>query len=44
MAQMMDEGLYIRMIYVMGKEAMMRMQNCNVLISGMGGLGIEIGN
>ena len=28
--------------YVLGHEAMRRMQKSNVLISGMGGLGIEI--
>ncbi|XP_018414690.1 PREDICTED: ubiquitin-like modifier-activating enzyme 1 isoform X2 [Nanorana parkeri] len=37
-----DEGLYSRQLYVLGHEAMKRMQNANVLISGMGGLGIEI--
>lgn len=37
-----DEGLYLRQIYVLGKEAMMRMQNANVLIVGLGGLGVEI--
>lgn len=37
-----DEGLYLRQIYVLGKEAMMRMQNANVLIVGLSGLGVEI--
>ncbi|CAJ0951874.1 unnamed protein product [Ranitomeya imitator] len=37
-----DEGLYSRQLYVLGHEAMKRMQNSNVLISGMGGLGVEI--
>uniref|UniRef100_A0A8C2X5A8 E1 ubiquitin-activating enzyme n=1 Tax=Cyclopterus lumpus TaxID=8103 RepID=A0A8C2X5A8_CYCLU len=37
-----DEALYSRQLYVLGHEAMKRMQNCNVLISGMRGLGVEI--
>jgi len=37
-----DEGLYSRQLYVLGEEAMKRMAMSNVLISGMGGLGIEI--
>lgn len=37
-----DEGLYSRQLYVLGHEAMRRMQASNVLISGMGGLGVEI--
>lgn len=37
-----DEGLYSRQLYVLGKEAMMKMQNANVLIIGVKGLGIEI--
>jgi ubiquitin-activating enzyme E1 len=37
-----DEGLYSRQLYVLGKEAMIKMQNANVLIIGLGGLGIEI--
>ncbi|XP_075691127.1 ubiquitin-like modifier-activating enzyme 1 isoform X1 [Rhinoderma darwinii] len=37
-----DEGLYSRQLYVLGHEAMKRMQNSNVLISGMSGLGVEI--
>ncbi|KAK5605800.1 E1 ubiquitin-activating protein [Crenichthys baileyi] len=37
-----DEGLYSRQLYVLGHEAMKRMQNANVLISGMRGLGVEI--
>ena len=37
-----DEGLYSRQLYVLGKEAMMKMQNANVLIIGLKGLGIEI--
>ncbi|XP_063064036.1 ubiquitin-like modifier-activating enzyme 1 [Engraulis encrasicolus] len=37
-----DEGLYSRQLYVLGHEAMKRMQTSNVLISGMRGLGVEI--
>ncbi|KAJ8257245.1 hypothetical protein GJAV_G00183520 [Gymnothorax javanicus] len=37
-----DEGLYSRQLYVLGHEAMKRMQNSNVLISGLRGLGVEI--
>lgn len=37
-----DEGLYSRQLYVLGKEAMLKMQLSNVLIFGMKGLGIEI--
>lgn len=37
-----DEGLYSRQLYVLGHEAMRRMNNSNVLICGMGGLGVEI--
>jgi ubiquitin-activating enzyme E1 len=38
----MDEGLYSRQLYVLGHEAMRRMQASNVLICGMSGLGVEI--
>ena len=37
-----DESLYSRQLYVLGKEAMLKMQLSNVLIIGMKGLGIEI--
>lgn len=37
-----DEGLYSRQLYVLGHEAMRRMANTDVLICGMGGLGVEI--
>lgn len=37
-----DESLYSRQLYVLGHEAMQRMQASNVLISGLGGLGVEI--
>lgn len=38
-----DEGLYSRQLYVLGHEAMKKMGVANVLISGMKGLGVEIG-
>lgn len=37
-----DEALYSRQLYVLGHEAMRRMQASNVLVCGMGGLGVEI--
>jgi ubiquitin-activating enzyme E1 len=37
-----DENLYSRQLYVLGHEAMYKMQNSNILILGMGGLGAEI--
>lgn len=37
-----DEGLYSRQLYVLGHDAMRRMANADVLISGLGGLGVEI--
>ncbi|ODV68455.1 ubiquitin-activating enzyme E1 1 [Hyphopichia burtonii NRRL Y-1933] len=40
--QTIDESLYSRQLYVLGKEAMIKMQNANVLIIGLKGLGIEI--
>ena len=33
---------FLRLRYVLGHEAMKKMQASNILISGMGGLGIEI--
>ncbi|KAG7192562.1 E1 ubiquitin-activating protein [Scheffersomyces spartinae] len=41
-ADAIDEGLYSRQLYVLGKEAMLKMQQSNVLIVGLKGLGIEI--
>ncbi|ODV94113.1 hypothetical protein PACTADRAFT_86334 [Pachysolen tannophilus NRRL Y-2460] len=38
----MDEGLYSRQLYVLGKEAMLQMQKSSVLIIGLKGLGVEI--
>ncbi|KAG6590717.1 putative ubiquitin-activating enzyme [Phytophthora cinnamomi] len=37
-----DEGLYSRQLYVMGREAQLRMGASNVLIVGLNGLGVEI--
>lgn len=37
-----DEGLYSRQLYVLGHDAMRRMAASDVLISGLGGLGVEI--
>lgn len=37
-----DESLYSRQLYVLGVDAMLKMQNSDVLISGLGGLGVEI--
>lgn len=37
-----DESLYSRQLYVLGKDAMLKMQRSNVLIIGLKGLGIEI--
>jgi ubiquitin-activating enzyme E1 len=38
----LDETLYSRQLYVLGKDAMKSMSNSNILISGIGGLGLEI--
>lgn len=40
--QDIDEGLYSRQLYVLGHDAMRRMATSDVLISGLGGLGVEI--
>lgn len=40
--QDIDEGLYSRQLYVLGHDAMRRMAKSDVLISGLGGLGVEI--
>lgn len=37
-----DESLYSRQLYVLGREAMLRMSHSNVLIVGLSGLGVEI--
>lgn len=41
-SQDIDEGLYSRQLYVLGHDAMRRMAKSDVLISGLGGLGVEI--
>ncbi|KAJ3103441.1 hypothetical protein HDU97_010187 [Phlyctochytrium planicorne] len=38
-----DDGLYSRQLYVLGHKAMIAMSQSNVLIVGLKGLGIEIG-
>jgi ubiquitin-activating enzyme E1 len=37
-----DEDLYSRQLYVLGHDAMKKMSQSSVLISGMGGLGVEL--
>lgn len=37
-----DEGLYSRQLYVLGHDAMRSMASSDVLISGLGGLGVEV--
>eukprot|EP01114_Cavostelium_apophysatum_P002407 TRINITY_DN1214_c0_g1_i1.p1 TRINITY_DN1214_c0_g1~~TRINITY_DN1214_c0_g1_i1.p1 ORF type:complete len:1031 (-),score=362.58 TRINITY_DN1214_c0_g1_i1:41-3133(-) len=37
-----DEGLYSRMLYVLGHEAMAKMGVSNILLVGLNGLGVEI--
>lgn len=37
-----DEGLYSRQLYVLGVDAMRKMQTSDILISGLGGVGVEI--
>nr|XP_008103215.1 PREDICTED: ubiquitin-like modifier-activating enzyme 7 isoform X1 [Anolis carolinensis]XP_008103216.1 PREDICTED: ubiquitin-like modifier-activating enzyme 7 isoform X1 [Anolis carolinensis] len=37
-----DEGLYSRQLYMLGREAMQKMAQKAVLVSGMQGLGVEI--
>ena len=38
-----DESLYSRQLYVLGEEAMKRMNASSALIISMKGLGVEIG-
>jgi ubiquitin-activating enzyme E1 len=38
----MDEALYSRQLYVFGHEAMKKMQQSNILLIGLAGLGVEI--
>ncbi|KAL3207713.1 hypothetical protein MRX96_039588 [Rhipicephalus microplus] len=37
-----DESLYSRQLYVLGRDAMLRMAQSDVMVCGMGGLGVEI--
>lgn len=37
-----DESLYSRQLYVIGHKAMEKMRNSDILICGLGGLGVEI--
>ncbi|KFQ17168.1 Ubiquitin-like modifier-activating enzyme 1, partial [Merops nubicus] len=37
-----DEGLYSCQLYVLGHEAMKRMQMSNVLVLGLPGMGMEV--
>lgn len=37
-----DESLYSRQLYVLGVDAMRKMQNADILVSGVGGVGVEI--
>lgn len=37
-----DESLYSRQLYVLGHDAMRRMANSDILLSGLNGLGLEI--
>jgi len=39
---MLDESLYSRQLAVLGHEAMTRMQASQILVCGLGGLGMEI--
>jgi ubiquitin-activating enzyme E1 len=38
-----DDALYSRQLYVYGHEAQAKLSASNVLIVGLGGLGVEIG-
>lgn len=38
----LDEDLYSRQLYVLGRDAMQKMSQSHVLICGLGGLGVEI--
>ena len=42
-ANTIDESLYSRQLYVLGEEAMKKMNASSALIIGMKGLGVEIG-
>ncbi|VDN23271.1 unnamed protein product [Cylicostephanus goldi] len=38
----LDTNLYSRQIYALGESAMMNLRKASVLISGLGGVGVEI--
>lgn len=38
-----DKDLYSRQLYVLGESAMRKMAQANVFISGLSGVGVEIG-
>lgn len=38
----LDEALYSRQLYVLGHDASSRMATADVLVSGLGGLGVEV--
>ncbi|OAF66407.1 Ubiquitin-activating enzyme E1 1 [Intoshia linei] len=37
-----DDSLYSRQLYVLGHEAMQKMSEMDILVSGLGGLGVEV--
>ena len=42
MSEEIDQNLYSRQIYVMGMDAMKKMNASSVIVSGLGGVGVEI--
>ena len=42
-AVQIDEGLYSRQLYVLGHETMQKMAKSSILLVGLKGLGVEIG-
>ncbi|VDM68364.1 unnamed protein product, partial [Strongylus vulgaris] len=38
----LDTNLYSRQIYALGESAMMNLRRASILISGLGGVGVEI--
>jgi ubiquitin-activating enzyme E1 len=38
-----DKDLYSRQLYVLGEDAMKKMASSSVLVSGLSGLGVELG-
>merc|ERR1711991_757768 len=39
---LLDEDFYSKQLYFLGKDAQYKLSNSNILISGLGGLGVEI--